>query len=211
MNEKICAALVKAQSEFKPLKKTATNPFLKSKYSTLDDIMEATKKALAENGLGFTQSVRGNVVVTTIFHISGQVIESEFPLIINEQDPQKQGAAYTYARRYCLQAALGITAENDDDAESVVHPTQSKLSTQPKTKPTPQSVTSKESVQPTTTTITGIDYFKNLPDVKVEENETGEVFVSGKTYAYSSSLKKLGFVFSAESKSWVKKAEQKAA
>ena len=201
----IYAALVKAQSEFKPLKKTATNPFLKSKYSTLDDIMEATKKALAENGLGFTQSVRGNVVVTTIFHISGQVIESEFPLIINEQDPQKQGAAYTYARRYCLQAALGITAENDDDAESVVHPTQSKLSTQSKAKPTPQSVPSKESVQPTAN-ITGIDYFKNLPDVKVEENETGEVFVSGKTYAYSSSLKKLGFVFSSESKSWIKKA-----
>ena len=207
MNEEktIYAALVKAQSEFKPLKKTATNPFLKSKYSTLDDIMEATKKALAENGLGFTQSVRGNVVVTTIFHISGQVIESEFPLIINEQDPQKQGAAYTYARRYCLQAALGITAENDDDAESVVHPTQSKLSTQSKAKPTPQSVPSKESVQPTAN-ITGIDYFKNLPDVKVEENETGEVFVSGKTYAYSSSLKKLGFVFSSESKSWIKKA-----
>jgi hypothetical protein len=201
----IYAALVKAQSEFKPLKKTATNPFLKSKYSTLDDIMEATKKALAENGLGFTQSVRGNVVVTTIFHISGNVIESEFPLIINEQDPQKQGAAYTYARRYCLQAALGITAENDDDAESVVHPTQSKLSTQSKAKPTPQSVPSKESVQPTAN-ITGIDYFKNLPDVKVEENETGEVFVSGKTYAYSSSLKKLGFVFSSESKSWIKKA-----
>ena len=201
----IYAALVKAQSEFKPLKKTATNPFLKSKYSTLDDIMEATKKALAENGLGFTQSVRGNVVVTTIFHISGQVIESEFPLIINEQDPQKQGAAYTYARRYCLQAALGITAENDDDAESVVHPTQSKLSTQSKAKPTPQSVPSKESVQPTAN-ITGIDYFKNLPDVKVEENETGDVFVSGKTYAYSSSLKKLGFVFSSESKSWIKKA-----
>ncbi len=225
--------LLNAKKTFGKIVRTQLNTFVGKKYADLATVINSIEKALEENGLGFYQSVEGeqivnitentdakgvkttNVVitgmkvVTTVFSEDGE-IKSYYPFILFSPDPQKQGAAYTYARRYALQAAMGLASE-DDDAQSVVHPTQSKLSTQPKTKPTPQSVTSKESVQPTTTTITGIDYFKNLPDVKVEENETGEVFVSGKTYAYSSSLKKLGFVFSAESKSWVKKAEQKAA
>ena len=221
----VYAKLLNAKKTFGKIVRTQLNTFVGKKYADLATVINSIEKALEENGLGFYQSVEGeqivnitentdakgvkttNVVitgmkvVTTVFSEDGE-IKSYYPFVLFSPDPQKQGAAYTYARRYALQAAMGLASE-DDDAQSVVRPTQSKA------KPTSQSVPSKESVQPTT--ITGIDYFKNLPEVKVEENDSGDVFVSGKTYAYSSSLKKLGFAFSAESKSWVKKAEQKAA
>lgn len=124
----VIAALIKAKQEFKPLKKTAENPFYKSKYSTLSDVIESTDEALAKNGLTIAQVSRmenGVMLLETILaHTSGQYIAGEYPVVSKDpQDAQKIGASCSYARRYALQAILGCTAE-DDDAQTAVQPAQ---------------------------------------------------------------------------------------
>jgi hypothetical protein len=37
------------------------------------------------------------------------------PLLLAKSDPQGQGSAITYARRYALMAVLGLVADEDDD------------------------------------------------------------------------------------------------
>ena len=40
-----------------------------------------------------------------------------------KSDPQSQGSAVTYARRYSYMAALGLVADEDDDGNSGTRPT----------------------------------------------------------------------------------------
>lgn len=49
---------------------------------------------------------------------TGEFIESTMPLILAKNDPQGQGSAITYARRYALAAIFGVTGEKDDDGNS---------------------------------------------------------------------------------------------
>ena len=75
----------------------------------------------SEHGLSFIQGVKtsddGMVGVTTIiFHTSGEWLEFE-PLYLKPDStkPQAYGSAITYARRYSLSSAFGITSDQDDD------------------------------------------------------------------------------------------------
>ena len=56
------------------------------------------------------------MLVTTLWHSSGQWISSEYPLPSSGR-PQEIGSAITYARRYSLSAIVGNSADEDDDAE----------------------------------------------------------------------------------------------
>lgn len=118
----ISTALLEAQKTMGAAKKGATNPFFHSKYADLGSVMEACKEALNTNGitvlqpLGFTEN--GVFVETVLLHISGEWLSSELKLEVKEQhNPQAQGSAISYARRYGLQSMLFIPSE-DDDAES---------------------------------------------------------------------------------------------
>lgn len=116
----IFTALSKAQGEFKVALKDAENPFFKSSYADFQSVVDAARPALAKHGLGFIQMTRADdkfplVLVTRIFHTSGQWIEGEYPVRTVKEDPQSLGAATTYSKRYALQAALGVVAANDDD------------------------------------------------------------------------------------------------
>jgi hypothetical protein len=42
-------------------------------------------------------------------------MEGEMPLLLKSVDPQGQGSAITYARRYALCAVLGLSTGEDDD------------------------------------------------------------------------------------------------
>jgi len=113
-------ALVKCQTQIKVALKDSKNPHFKSNYADLTSVMLACKDALAANDLAVLQLSRIHesgtpVLVTRIIHVSGEHIEGEFPLVCKDpNDPQKLGSAVTYARRYALAAALGITADDDD-------------------------------------------------------------------------------------------------
>jgi len=111
----LCASLIKAKANFKPMKKSAHNPYHNSKYTTLDVVIDATDKALSENDLCITQLVNGDSLNTVLMHTSGEFVSSDTTLRPVKESPQAQGSAITYARRYALSAILGVASESDDD------------------------------------------------------------------------------------------------
>ena len=126
--KQLYSALIKCQSQIKTALKDSKNPHFKSSYADLTSVMLACKDALAANDLAVLQLSRihesgAPVLVTRIIHSSGEHVEGEFPLVCKDpNDPQKLGSAVTYARRYALSAALGITAD-DDDGQAASAPT----------------------------------------------------------------------------------------
>lgn len=114
----LAAALVKAQQKIEGAKKQKENPHLKNKYADLGAVWDAIREPLAENGLSVTQWLRstehGVGVETMLMHTSGQFISGMFEVPVVKRDAQGYGSAATYARRYALMAALGVSAEDDD-------------------------------------------------------------------------------------------------
>lgn len=114
-------AFAKTQQEMKQPLKDANNPFFKSKYVPLENVVEAITESASKNGLSFTQfpssGEDGNVTVgTLVMHSSGEWIEYD-PIKMKpvKNDPQSIGSAITYAKRYALSAIFGITSDQDDD------------------------------------------------------------------------------------------------
>ncbi len=122
----LAAALVAAQAEFSAVPKGSANPFFKSKYAALPDVVAHAAPILAKHGLAVTQSITyiiaGDTILdalkTALIHKSGQYIENEMILHLPKQDPQGQGSAVTYARRYSYMAILGLVADDDDDGNA---------------------------------------------------------------------------------------------
>jgi hypothetical protein len=114
----IATALAKAQGEMGSATKDAENPFFKSKYADLASVVRAVKEPFAKNGLSYTQGCQrvdqSAGVTTLLMHTSGQWIKSEYTIPLSKFDAQSIGSAFTYARRYALQAMAGIPADDDD-------------------------------------------------------------------------------------------------
>lgn len=120
--------LFKALAEFQAVvqqpKKDAANPFFKSKYVPLENVVDVIHEAGAPLGLHeATYPVQEDGMVgvgVIVTHASGQFIQYP-PVLLRpaKNDPQGVGAALTYARRYALSAAFGIASETDDDANSI--------------------------------------------------------------------------------------------
>ena len=119
--KELATALAKFQAEVKNPANSANNPFYKSKYAPLNEILNGVRPLLAKNGLSILQMPGGDSqetsITTLLMHESGEWIESE-PLTMKavKNDPQGAGSVITYARRYSLSAILGISSEDDDDA-----------------------------------------------------------------------------------------------
>lgn len=113
-------ALSQFQGEIKNPNNTADNPFFKSKYAPLNDILNLVRPILSKHGLSIVQAPSGDgeniIIYTTLIHSSGEWIEFE-PLTLKADKVTAQGAgsAITYGRRYALSAVLGISSEDDDD------------------------------------------------------------------------------------------------
>ena len=116
--EKLAPALNKAQAEMLPLVKDSENPFFKSKYADLHQVTSACYPALQANGISVLQSNRKDgdtlIVSTRLLHETGQWIETECVIPAVKADAHAYGSAYTYGRRYGLQAAVGLAPEDDD-------------------------------------------------------------------------------------------------
>lgn len=111
----IAKALSKFQSSIFNVTKEAENPFFKSSYATIGNIIEAIRKPLGDNGLSFAQfPIEDNRLVTLIMHTSGEYFESSVKMFPKDNTPQAQGSAITYMRRYALTSILGIATEDDD-------------------------------------------------------------------------------------------------
>lgn len=122
-NDKIIAGmyldLLKVQQEIESIDKDSTNPFFKSTYATLGATIDACKGILNKHNFIVLQPLQsdadGVYVCTTLIHTTGGKIESKMRINQKEQNnPQAQGSAITYARRYSLQSILCMNAEDDD-------------------------------------------------------------------------------------------------
>lgn len=118
----LAAALTAAQAEFPSINKESQNPFFRSKYADLATVVKTAAPIITKHGLAVSQfvSVDGggaSLLTTYLLHQSGQYIAHDMPLLLPKADPQGQGSAITYARRYSYMSVLGLVADEDDDAQ----------------------------------------------------------------------------------------------
>lgn len=111
--------LLKAQKEIEPATKDETNPFFKNDFTSLNSTILACKQVLNNNNLIVLQPIdsdeHGVYVCTTLLHTSGEKITSKMHIRESKaNDPQAQGSAITYARRYSLKAMLCMSDQDDD-------------------------------------------------------------------------------------------------
>jgi len=110
LNEK----LFKLRSEVGKISKDSDNPFFKSKYFDINNLIEHIQPLLDAQKLLLTQPIEDGAVTSRITDIeSGDSVSSSLALP-DIQDPQKIGSAITYYRRYTLASLLALQAEDDD-------------------------------------------------------------------------------------------------
>lgn len=111
----ILKKLFELQNNCKTFKKTSDNPFFKSKYLDLTDILEYYIPVFNEHKILCIHQTIWDEVITKLIDIEDEnldCIQSEFR--ITNTDPQKRGSEITYWRRYNLWQLLNILAEDDD-------------------------------------------------------------------------------------------------
>jgi hypothetical protein len=124
----LAKALAAAQAELEDAKKDSVNPHFKNRYSSLGSVRAELKKVLPRHGFATPQTTiphgdAGVCVVTWLLHESGEWLCGELFIPVSKRDAQGFGSALSYARRYALAAIVGITSDEDDDAEHAVKPT----------------------------------------------------------------------------------------
>src|SRR6516225_10059731 len=100
------------------------------RYAPLSSGLEIVRKTLSEHGLAIIQTTavdqasRMLTLTTMLAHSSGEWIASYWPVcsVAEIANPQRMGAALTYARRYGLFTLVGITGEDDLDAPDICMP-----------------------------------------------------------------------------------------
>lgn len=117
--DQLFTALSKAQGEMDTAAKSSTNPFFKSKYADLTEIVLASRGCLKNNGLCVDQQIishdRQDYLVTCLGHTSGQWKRSCIAIRPSKDDIQSFGSAITYLRRYCYASLIGMVVDEDDD------------------------------------------------------------------------------------------------
>lgn len=115
----LAGALAKAQGAMTDPKRTSENPYFKSSYADLGEVVKVSREPLSKNGLSVVQTVASNTevvaVTTTLLHESGQWMSdtASFPLG-DKTTIQQVGSVVTYLRRYSLMAILGLAPVDDD-------------------------------------------------------------------------------------------------
>jgi hypothetical protein len=129
----LASALAKAQAELINPEKSLTATIRigrpgdgqrSFRYAPLSSGLDIVRKTLGQHEIATLQTTAidqtaGMVnLTTTLAHASGEWIASDWPVcpIAETANPQRMGAALTYARRYALFTLVGIAGEDDIDA-----------------------------------------------------------------------------------------------
>ena len=94
-------------------------------FADLPKIFEVINPLLKKHGLGFTQLIEEQSIITVLFHVeSGERLDSKADIpqgvtLKGMNDFQVLGSAITYIRRYALSSALGLVTDSDPDANGV--------------------------------------------------------------------------------------------
>ena len=121
--DKLAKGLITFHVKMDAITKDASNPFFKSKYASLSNILDAIKDPLNESGLSIAQFPDGKDGLTTILmHDSGEWIQSTYEMKPIKDDPQGRGSCLTYQRRYSVCSILSLNIMEDDDANAATYP-----------------------------------------------------------------------------------------
>jgi hypothetical protein len=129
----LASALAKAQAELVNPEKSLTATIRTGRtgdgersfrYAPLSSGLDIVRRTLGQHEIATLQTTAidhtaGMVHLTTMLaHASGEWIASDWPVcpIAETANPQRMGAALTYARRYALFTLVGIAGEDDLDA-----------------------------------------------------------------------------------------------
>src|SRR5215467_9303291 len=129
----LASALAKAQAELINPEKSLTATIRTGRpgdrersfrYAPLASGLDIVRQTLGQHEIATLQTTAidqtaGMVnLTTTLAHASGEWIASDWPVcpIAETANPQRMGAALTYARRYALFTLVGIAGEDDLDA-----------------------------------------------------------------------------------------------
>lgn len=105
--------LLEIQKKLLKFGKNGDNPFFKSKYLTLDHLLEVLLPVLNEYDILVYHITKDWNVETHVTDGENEIISS-FP-ITNLTDPQKVGSIISYGRRYNLGQIFNIVTDVDDD------------------------------------------------------------------------------------------------
>jgi hypothetical protein len=119
----LAKALICFHVKVDSIKKDAKNPFFKSTYASLPNILEAINEPLNESGLALTMFPYGeHELYCLLIHAdSGEWVESIYSMKPVRDTPQDKGSCLTYQRRYCISSILNLQiddAMNDDDGNA---------------------------------------------------------------------------------------------
>src|SRR5262245_7476113 len=129
----LASALAKAQAELVNPEKSLTARIRSGRpgdgersfrYAPLSSGLDIVRKTLGQREIATLQTTAidqtaGMVnLTTTLAHASGEWIASDWPVcpVAETANPQRMGAALTYARRYAPFTLVGIAGEDDLDA-----------------------------------------------------------------------------------------------
>jgi hypothetical protein len=129
----LASALAKAQAQLVNPEKSLTATIRSSRagegersfrYAPLSSGLDIVRKTLGQHEIAIVQATaidpasRMVNLTTMLAHASGEWIASDWPVcpIAETANPQRMGAALTYARRYALFTLVGIAGEDDLDA-----------------------------------------------------------------------------------------------
>lgn len=125
---KLVEALAKATLNFGDVDRTLkakiesrrTGGIYEFVYETLADVIEATRKPLAEQGLVVMQfpfpGTQTLTLRTMLVHSSGQFIYNDITCALEGGlDPKSVGSGITYLSRYARKSILGLAADYEDD------------------------------------------------------------------------------------------------
>ena len=135
----LASALAKAQAELINPEKSLTATIRTGRpgegersfrYAPLSSGLDIVRKTLGQHEIATLQTTEidqtaGMVRLTTMLaHASGEWIASDWPVcpVAETANPQRMGAALTYARRYALFTLVGIAGEDDLDAPDLCYP-----------------------------------------------------------------------------------------
>lgn len=144
--DELLSALAQAAGAMENPKFDSTNPHFRSKFASLAACEASVRPPLAALGLMYRQTCEADDLghtwlVTVAYGKGGEVEMSRVPLVMVGGDPQKQGSALTYAKRYGLCAAFGLAGEEDDDGNAASERPQKPRKPQPKASTPPKPET----------------------------------------------------------------------
>lgn len=120
--ENIYTKLLKFQKLGISVIKDGKNPHYKSKYATLNEVLEKVKKPLNDLGILIIFAPETDGLRTTLYDVDSATQIGGFMKYVGSDNAQKLLACNTYFRRGTLVSLLGLEDE-DDDGNAASKPT----------------------------------------------------------------------------------------